>query len=126
MLPQPRYVYEFEIHYLYFVLLDQIQCVFDCHVTFASYLPIIARLKSSLVTSPPRPPLFVQIASSPLSPVRMRITSSTVVTKIFPSPILPVRAASVTTSTTFAALSSGTRTWIFTFGKKSTEYSAPR
>src|SRR5215472_3123660 len=75
------------------------------------------------------PPLFsfdFQIASAPFSPVRIRMTSSTLVTKIFPSPILPVRAVSVMTSTTFAALSSGTRIWIFTLGKKSTEYSAPR
>ena len=39
--------------------------------------------------------------------MRIRITSSTGVTKIFPSPIFPVRALSVITSTTFAALSSG-------------------
>jgi len=42
-------------------------------------------------------------ASLPVSPVRMRTTCSSVVTKIFPSPILPVRAelsmASMTRST---------------------------
>ena len=45
----------------------------------------------------------------------MRITSSTLETNIFPSPIFPVRALSVMTSTTLAAFSSGTRIWILTF-----------
>jgi len=42
------------------------------------------------------------------SPVRIRTTSSTLVTKIFPSPIRPVRADFSTSSTTWATRSSGT------------------
>src|SRR5258706_150996 len=56
----------------------------------------------------------------------MRTTCSTEVTKILPSPILPVRAdltiASIALSTWFDA----TTTSIFTLGRKSTTYSALR
>ena len=56
----------------------------------------------------------------------MRMTRSTGVTKILPSPILPVRAALITASTQRSTSPSGTTTSIFTLGKKSTTYSAPR
>ena len=65
-------------------------------------------------------------ASGPVSPVRMRITCSTSRTKILPSPILPVRAALMIASTTCSAIASSTTTSIFTLGRKSTTYSAPR
>src|SRR3970282_1119412 len=66
------------------------------------------------------------MASCPRSPVRMRMTSSTLVTKIFPSPIRPVRADFSTSSTTWATRSSGTMISILSLGRKSTTYSAPR
>src|SRR5439155_149391 len=46
--------------------------------------------------------------------------------KVLPSPILPVRALAMINSTTSVTLSSGSKIWIFTLGKKSTVYSAPR
>src|SRR5690606_30138278 len=67
-----------------------------------------------------------QIASSPVSPVRMRMTSSMGKMKILPSPILPVRAASVITVITCCTLSFGTMISTFTFGTKSTTYADPR
>lgn len=45
----------------------------------------------------------VQSASDPLSPVRMRTISSKSVTKIFPSPIWPVRAVRIIVSMTSLA-----------------------
>ena len=62
----------------------------------------------------------------PRSPVRMRTASSTGETKILPSPMLPVCAASQSAMVTFSARSSGTTTSSFTLGRKSTTYSAPR
>jgi len=55
----------------------------------------------------------------------MRTTSSTGETKIFPSPMRPVRAPATIASTAFATHSSGTRTETCTLGRKSTTYSAP-
>ncbi len=67
-----------------------------------------------------------QIASDPFSPVRIRTASSTSSTKIFPSPIRPVRAAFRIASSA-ASTCSGMRTIsIFTLGRKSTTYSADR
>src|ERR1043166_3664750 len=65
-------------------------------------------------------------AASPFSPVRMRITLSSEETKIFPSPISPVRAARVIASTTADTAMSDTTTSTFTFGTRSTVYSVPR
>ena len=65
-------------------------------------------------------------ALTPRSPVRMRTTSSIGITKILPSPILPVRAARSIVSTTCAASSSDTIISSLTLGRKSTTYSAPR
>jgi len=62
----------------------------------------------------------------PRSPVRMRITSSRSKTKIFPSPIFPVRAAVRIRSTTAGTISAGTAASILILGMKSTTYSAPR
>ena len=56
----------------------------------------------------------------------MRTTRSTGVTKILPSPILPVRAALTMASTQRSTASSATTTSIITLGRKSTTYSAPR
>ena len=67
-----------------------------------------------------------QIASSPTSPVRMRTTSSTLDTKILPSPIRPVRAARTMPSIARSTTASPTMTSTCTLGKKSTTYSAPR
>src|SRR5690606_2798859 len=69
---------------------------------------------------------FRQIASSPVSPVRMRMTSSTGVTKILPSPMRPVRAASVMVATTCRTLSSGTMISSLTLGTESTTWAEPR
>src|SRR5213593_4741434 len=60
------------------------------------------------------------------SPVRMRMAVSTGVTKILPSPMLPVLAAAATTSATLSTNWSGTTTSILIFGRKSTVYSPPR
>ena len=59
---------------------------------------------TGLFLTPPRSPAVTPVfvtwrfgywsATSPSSPVRMRITSATGIRKIFPSPISPVRAAS--------------------------------
>src|ERR1700712_5226996 len=56
----------------------------------------------------------------------MRTTCSRSYTKIFPSPILPVRAEPSTASITRSTRSSDTAASIFTLGRKSTTYSAPR
>jgi hypothetical protein len=58
--------------------------------------------------------------------VRIRTTSSTALTKIFPSPILPVLAAVRMMSHTDAASPPSTKTSTLIFGRKSTMYSAPR
>jgi hypothetical protein len=65
-------------------------------------------------------------ASSPLSPVRMRITFCRSETKILPSPISPVGAAPRIVSTTFCRLSSAQVISSLTLGTKSTVYSFPR
>src|SRR5581483_7720014 len=67
-----------------------------------------------------------QSASGPISPVRIRTTCSTGATQIFPSPILPVRAALVIASTMPSTRSSSASTSTLTLGTKSTWYSAPR
>src|SRR5882724_5293707 len=56
----------------------------------------------------------------------MRMAVSTGVTKILPSPMLPVLAAAATTSATLSTNWSGTTTSILIFGRKSTVYSPPR
>src|SRR5712664_1252506 len=56
----------------------------------------------------------------------MRTTCSTEVTKILPSPILPVRADLTIASIALSTWPLGTTTSIFTLGRKSTTYSAPR
>jgi hypothetical protein len=67
-----------------------------------------------------------EIAAPDVSPVRIRITSARFVTKILPSPTWPVRAVDMIFAITAWASSSPTTTSIFTLGRKSTEYSAPR
>src|SRR5882724_4633317 len=64
--------------------------------------------------------LHSQIASSPFSPVRMRIASSMVLTKILPSPIFPVLAAFARAKTTSLRTASFTTISIMIFGTKST------
>src|SRR5258707_10063185 len=66
-----------------------------------------------------------QMASVPVSPVRMRIASSIRDTKILPSPMRPVCAALRIASMAGSTVSSATTISIFTFGRKSTTYSAP-
>src|SRR4029079_1734843 len=68
----------------------------------------------------------VHSASFPVSPVRMRTTCSSADTKTLPSPILPVRAAASIASMTRSTIASATAASIFTLGRKSTTYSAPR
>src|SRR5207244_6317681 len=67
-----------------------------------------------------------QTAASPFSSVRMRMTCSTVETKILPSPILPVLAALMMAATAVSTLPSGTTSSILILGRKSTVYSLPR
>jgi disulfide bond formation protein DsbB len=62
----------------------------------------------------------------PVSSVRMRTACSIELTKIFPSPIFPVRALWATAATACSAWSSGTMISILIFGRKSTVYSLPR
>ena len=69
---------------------------------------------------------FTQRAVSSVSPVRTRTVRSIEATKIFPSPICPVRAAVWTTSMAFSTCSVGTTISILIFGRKLTAYSAPR
>src|SRR5271168_805279 len=65
-------------------------------------------------------------ACSPRSSVRMRMTSSTFVRKIFPSPIFPVRADFRMASTTVSTRRSTTTSSTFVRGSRSMEYSRPR
>ena len=74
----------------------------------------------------PRPRFRDQIASEPVSPVRMRIASSTEDTNILPSPMRPVWAALRMASTAPSTMSSPSTISSFTLGRKSTTYSAPR
>src|SRR5262249_49523039 len=67
-----------------------------------------------------------QIASLPVSPVRIRTASSTFDTKILPSPIRPVFAEAMMASIAFSTMPSPSTSSSFTFGRKSTTYSAPR
>src|SRR5574343_1574332 len=70
--------------------------------------------------------LAPQRASGPVSPVRIRMTCSRMKTKTLPSPILPVLADFSIASLTCSRCSALTAASIFTLGKKSTTYSAPR
>jgi uncharacterized protein (TIGR00730 family) len=65
-------------------------------------------------------------ATAPDDYLRMRTTCSTAVTKILPSPILPVLAALTIASMQRSTSSFLTTTSTFTLGRKSTTYSAPR
>src|SRR5690606_23363515 len=67
-----------------------------------------------------------QRASRPCSPVRIRTTWSRSATHTFPSPILPVRAASTTASTRRSPSLSSASTSMRALGTKSILYSAPR
>ena len=58
--------------------------------------------------------------------MRIRTACSTSSTKILPSPSRRARAASATASTTLSTRLSSTTTSIFTLGRKSMTYSAPR
>src|SRR5690606_17777918 len=69
---------------------------------------------------------YCQMASTPDSPVRIRITSSMLETKILPSPMRPVWAALRMASIALSTVSSATMTSTFTLGRKSTTYCAPR
>src|SRR5690606_34811659 len=68
----------------------------------------------------------IYTASEPVSPVRMRMTSSRLEMKILPSPILPVLEDLVMASTTASTMPSSMAISSFTSGRKSTTYSAPR
>src|SRR5574343_1359026 len=70
--------------------------------------------------------LAPQRASGPVSPVRIRMTCSRLKTKTLPSPILSVLADFSIASITCSSCSALTAASIFTLGKKSTTYSAPR
>jgi hypothetical protein len=60
------------------------------------------------------------MAFFPLSQVLIRMTSSRLVTKILPSPILPLEAESIMASIACSDNSSVTATSILIFGSKST------
>src|SRR5262249_16876218 len=70
--------------------------------------------------------LGFQMASRAESPVRMRMASSMLETKILPSPMRPVCAARRMASMALSTISSPSTISIFTLGRKSTTYSAPR
>jgi uncharacterized membrane protein len=70
--------------------------------------------------------IYSVTASSPVSPVRMRMTCSTVLTNILPSPILDVRAALTMASRAASSMLSAMTSSTLTLGRKSTTYSAPR
>src|SRR5690606_27943086 len=56
----------------------------------------------------------------------MRMACSTAVTKILPSPILPVKAALMMASIAASTMAAGRTTSMRILGRKSTTYSAPR
>src|ERR1700761_3549525 len=70
--------------------------------------------------------LLTQIAFSPISSVRIRIASSMLETKIFPSPTEPVFAALIIALTAASTRVSATIAKTIIFGTKSTVYSLPR
>src|SRR5262249_12785831 len=78
---------------------------------------------SSLITSTQH---FPYTAKSSFSPVRMRWACSMEVTKILPSPILPVLAALMMAWIAWSTWLSESTVSILTLGKKSTVYSLPR
>src|SRR4029079_17519491 len=125
---------ETQVHELDFVILDFLRHTFSvCHRTPLSFLPLV--LEPSLSSggqSLNRPALCRsarpsrQMASFPVSPVRMRTASSTFDTKIFPSPMRPVLAEAMMASMAFSTMVSPSTSSSFTLGRKSTTYSAPR
>src|SRR5262249_8375502 len=119
VLPETEEVEELEVHGLDLVVFRELQhvlCRLCCHA-HASCCELLLGLLDHLGD---------QMASPPRSPVRMRMISSIGSTKIFPSPIRPVLAAFSMVSTTSTTCSSRTMISSFTFGRKSTTYSAPR
>src|SRR6185369_4318008 len=70
--------------------------------------------------------LLSHSAASPRSPVRMRTTWSSALTKTFPSPNLPVLAVLRIASTAASTISSARATSILILGRNSTLYSLPR
>ena len=84
MLPRADQVHELQVHQFGTLFLRQGNGFLCGHTGLSSFT-----LTQSLFARP-----WIQSASSPRSPVRIRMTSSTLLTKILPSPMRPVLAAS--------------------------------
>src|SRR5262249_41242376 len=86
MLPLAARIGEAQVDELDLLVLDRFQDVI-CIFLLSHDLSFPSNVEFSYI------PRTRQIASAPVSPLRMRITSCTSSTKIFPSPMRPVRAA---------------------------------
>src|ERR1041385_1001183 len=116
VLPLAARIGEPEVDVFHVVVLHHLQDIFGRRHGYPFF-----KTNRGLARGPPR-----QIASKPDSPVRIRIASSMLETKILPSPMRPVCAARRIASMAFSTMSSPSTTSIFTLGRKSTTYSAPR
>src|SRR5262249_46298067 len=117
VLPLPARIGEAVVDVFHVVVLDHLHHVFGRR-HFTPFLVTGTRGEID--------PTRCQMASRPDSPVRIRIASSMLETKILPSPMRPVCADRRIASTAFSTMSSPSTISIFTFGRKSTTYSAPR
>src|SRR6185312_10911871 len=125
VLPLAARIGEAEVDIFDVLLLDRREDFL--HVTGISHgflRPFFASVSVSLFSVPRGRRVYS--ASGPRSPVRMRMTSSTVETKILPSPMRPVRAACWMASQARSTWLSSSTISSFTLGRKSTTYSAPR
>src|SRR5262245_27506977 len=126
---------EAEVDELDFIVFDFLHYVLSvCHfipLSFVCLMPpcwLPARRRNRIFLGRPRVGASRprQLASFPVSPVRMRTASSTFDTKILPSPMRPVLAEAMIASIAFSTMLSPSTSSSFTLGRKSTTYSAPR
>src|SRR5674476_835631 len=108
MLPDTYKIHEFKVNHLYAFFIRKFNYLLRGHLLLLSIFYCCYR------------------ASSPVSPVLIRTTSSTLVTDVLPSPIRPVFADFSIASTTCGRIESVTIISSFILGIKSTTYSAPR
>src|SRR5215468_643223 len=126
MLHLPLGVREAQVKELHFLVLHHLEHFANGLRSLCHFLPLSSLATSCTADVYALPLALAQMASLPVSPVRMRIASSTVETKILPSPIRPVLAAFWMASSALGSISSPSTTSSFTLGRKSTTYSAPR
>ncbi len=110
VLPLAARIGETEVHELDVLFLDQRENLFGIHLSCVPLLVVYCCL------CPQRP--GPHTAASPRSPVRIRIASSMLETKILPSPMRPVCAELRIASTAFSTISSSMMSSSFTFGQK--------